>query len=90
MMRDMMPGMMTMMARYYAGRLTVPQLEATRSFYATPTGQAFAVAAASVAADPAFARLMQESMTKAMARAPANMQAMQDELKALGPPPAAK
>jgi hypothetical protein len=43
-----------------------------------------------VAADPAFARLMQESMTKAMARAPANMQAMQDELKALGPPPAAK
>jgi hypothetical protein len=90
MMRDMMPAMLVVMARSYARRLTVAQLNEGHDFYATPTGQAYAVAAASVMADPEFAGLMQSTMTKAMAQMPAQAQAMAEELKALGPLNASK
>lgn len=90
MMRDMMPDMMTVMKRYYARQLTVPQLNEVHDFYATPSGQKFALAAAGVMADAEYGRLMQTTMAKVMERAPAQAKAMTDELKALGPAPASK
>jgi hypothetical protein len=90
MMRDMMPGMMTVMKHYYARQFAVPQLNEVHDFYATPTGQKFALVAAGVMSDPEYARLMQTAMAKAMERAPAQVKTMTEELKALGPAPASK
>lgn len=85
MLRESMPMMMTVMARSYARRLTVAQMDEARGFYATPAGQAFALAASSVMADPEFAAMMQQMMGKAMVRMPPQLKAMTDELRALGP-----
>ncbi len=89
-MREMMPAMMTMMARYYARQLSAADIDATRAFFATPAGKAYAIAAGSVMADPEFATLLQGSMAKAMARIPARVKAMTEELRALDPAAAAK
>lgn len=85
MMQDVMPDIMTVMARYYARQMNVAQIEAVHDFYATPTGQQFALASAGVMADPEYGRLMQSTMKQVMARAPAQVEAMMDELKALQP-----
>lgn len=90
MMREMMPGMMTVMARHYARQLTVSQINEAHDFYATPTGQTFALSAATVIADPEYGRLMQATMAKAMQRASTQAKALTDELRALGPAPTTK
>ncbi|WP_152578169.1 DUF2059 domain-containing protein [Polymorphobacter fuscus] len=82
-MRETMPAMMTVMARAYARRLTVAQMEEAQRFFATAAGQAYVFAAPAVMADPEFAALMQTTMAKAMARMPVRAKAMLDELKAL-------
>jgi hypothetical protein len=41
-------------------------------------------------ADPEYGQLMQSSMSRVMERMPAQAQALNDELKALGPMPAAR
>lgn len=89
-MREMMPEMLGVMARYYANSMTVTQLNEAHDFYATPSGQAFALAAAQVLANPEYAALFQSMTTKAMQRAPLVMQGMAEELKALGPPVTSK
>ncbi len=90
MMRDMMPDMIIVMKRYYARQLTVPQLNEVHDFYATPTGQKFALAAAGVMSDAEYGRLMQTTMAKMMERTPEQAKALNDELKALGPAAASK
>lgn len=90
MMRETMPGIVTVMARYYARQLTLPQIKDAHDFYATPSGQKFALTASGVMADPEYGQLMQSSMRRVMEHMPAQAKALSDELKALEPVPAAK
>lgn len=85
MMRDMMPAMIRIMARSYARQLTVAQMVEARDFYATSSGQAFAIVGATVMSDPEFAGVMQQALVKSMATMPAKSKALVDEINALGP-----
>ncbi|OYU16436.1 MAG: hypothetical protein CFE37_00060 [Alphaproteobacteria bacterium PA4] len=87
-MRDMMPTMMTAAARSYARRLTIAQMDKAKAFFATPDGQAYTLAATDVLADPEYAAMMQQIMSRMMTDMQPRMASVAAELRALDMPAA--
>ena len=85
MLKTNFPGMMDAMANAYARRFTVSQMAEMRSFFETPTGQVYINQAPTVVNDPDVAKWQRTLMTSAMAKMPAEIDAMMAEIRALLP-----
>lgn len=72
-----MPAMFDAMARAYARRFTLDQLQAIDSFFQTPAGHAYVTQAPLVMTDPDFLAVQRSMMTDAMT-------GMQQRMAALG------
>lgn len=66
-MKATMPAMLNAMARAYARRFTLEQLEAIDTFFQTPAGRAYVELAPTVMADPDFLAVQRSMMTDTMA-----------------------
>jgi hypothetical protein len=66
-MKATMPALADAMARAYARRFTLEQLQAISAFYETPAGRAFAEQAPSLMSDPDILAVQRTMMTEAMA-----------------------
>lgn len=82
MLKENLPGMFDAMANAYARRFTVAQMEETQRFFATPTGQIYMKESVMIMSDPDIAAWQRQLMTKAMEKAPAEIEIMTKELKA--------
>ncbi|KRC79855.1 hypothetical protein ASE13_12360 [Sphingomonas sp. Root241] len=76
-MKASMPAMFDAMARAYARRFTLDQLQAIDAFFQTPAGHAYVTLAPTVMADPDFLAVQRSMMTDAMT-------GMQQRMAALG------
>lgn len=90
MLKTNFPGMMEAMANAYARRFSVTQMAEMRSFFETPTGQVYIDQAPTVVNDPDVAKWQRTLMTSAMAKMPAEIDAMMAEIRALLPKGSAK
>ena len=79
-----MPDMIEALTTAYARRFTPEQMAEMEVFFATPTGQAYIAESSKIMTDPAVAAWQQKVMAADMARMPAEVERMMDELKALG------
>jgi hypothetical protein len=77
------PAMFDAMARAYARRFTIDQMQQVAVFFASPAGRAYMDAAPSIFADPDVAAWQQGLMRDSMARMPAAMADLKRELDAL-------
>ncbi|AQR74894.1 hypothetical protein BXU08_15610 [Sphingomonas sp. LM7] len=66
-MKATMPAMMDAMARAYARRFTLDQLQSLNAFFDTPAGRAYAEQAPSLMGDPDVLAAQRMMMTQAMA-----------------------
>lgn len=66
-MKAAMPALADAMARAYARRFTLEQLQAISAFYETPAGRAFAEQAPTLMSDPDILAVQRTMMTEAMA-----------------------
>ena len=85
MLKENFPGMIDAMAHAYARRFTVAQMGEMRAFFETPTGRLYIDQAATIVNDPDVAKWQRDLMGKAMARIPAEADAMMAEIRALPP-----
>ncbi|WP_081668592.1 DUF2059 domain-containing protein [Sphingomonas phyllosphaerae] len=83
MVRTSLPGMFDAMARAYARRFDVAQLEELQRFFATPTGQAYMQAAMTIMSDPDVAAVQRNMMVEAMSRVQADTAAFAKEVAAI-------
>ena len=80
------PGMRAGLARAYAKRYTVEQLEELNRFFATPTGSAYAADSMLIMMDPEVMARMQQAMPEMMRQMPAIMKKAQEAEAALPRP----
>lgn len=89
-----MPEMLEAMARAYARRFTLAQLEAIDGFFQTPAGRAYAEQAPAIMTDPDVLAAQRKMMTEAMAameeRLGALVTTVEDAAKAKAAKPAKK
>lgn len=76
---EMEPVMREGLGRAYASRFTLEQLAATRDFFATPAGSAFAADSYLIFADPEMMAATVEVMPKMMSRLPEMMAALESD-----------
>ncbi len=79
------PDMIEAMTRAYARRFTAPQMVELRSFFMTPTGQAYVTESPTIVNDPDVAKWQRDLMANTMAKIPAAADAMMAEIRALPP-----
>lgn len=79
-----MPGLLDAMAQAYARHFNADQLTKMRTFFASPTGQAYVQESVSIMSDPAVAAWQQKVAGDAMKRMPAEMTKLKADLKAAG------
>lgn len=82
-LRAGLPGMLDAMAHAYARRFTLPQMHDMRTFFATPSGQAYLVQAPTLMSDPDVTAWMGNLMRSSMKRMPDEVGKLTAELKAL-------
>lgn len=82
-LRRSMPGMMTAMARAYARRFDVAQLQEVERFFRTPTGMAYMRASATIMSDPDIAAFQRDMMGEAMQHVQVDAVALAKEVAAL-------
>ncbi|WP_033075490.1 DUF2059 domain-containing protein [Sphingopyxis sp. MWB1] len=82
--KQQLPGLFDAMARAYARRFTVAEMGEVEAFFATPTGQKYAVESVQVMNDPDVAAWQAQSVAKSMERLPAELQRFREELQAAG------
>lgn len=85
MIKAEMPAMMTVMARAYARRFSLAEMDDMKRFFSSPTGQAYVLKSPTVMSDPDVLAWSQAMMTRAMARGPAEAKIIADEIAALPP-----
>ncbi|QNQ09632.1 DUF2059 domain-containing protein [Sphingomonas alpina] len=78
-----LPGMLDAMARAYARRFTLAQLNDMATFFATPTGQVYLAQAPTIMADPDVGVWMNGLMTRSMQRMPDEVAKLKAEIEAL-------
>ncbi len=78
-----LPGMLDAMARAYARRFTLAQLNDMATFFATPTGQIYLTQAPTIMADPDVGAWMNGLMTRSMQRVPDELAKLKAEIEAL-------
>ena len=78
-----LPGMLDAMARAYARRFTLAQLNDMATFFATPTGQIYLTQAPTIMADPDVGAWMNGLMTRSMQRMPDELAKLKAEIEAL-------
>lgn len=81
--RTSLPGMFDAIARAYARRFDVAQMEEIERFFRTPTGQAYMQGAMTVMADPDVAAFQRKMMADAMSRVQADTAAFAKEVAAI-------
>jgi hypothetical protein len=81
-LRESLPGMIEAMARAYARRFDVAQLDDIKRFFATPTGQAYMKTSFSIMADPDIAAWQRKLMSRAMTQMQDDIAAMAKDIEA--------
>lgn len=82
-----MPEMLTAMSRAYARRFTVAQLTELRTFFGSPTGQAYARESMGILSDPDIVAWQRGLMTDSFEKLPGEMELLRQELEeVLGKP----
>ena len=80
-----LPGMIDAMAHAYARRFTRDQLHDLSAFFATPSGQAYIVAAPTVMSDPDVSQWMTGTMRRTQERMPTELTKLMADLQAATP-----
>lgn len=80
-----MPDMMTAMQRAYARRFSVSEMAEIRTFFASPTGQAYMDRGAKIMTDPDVSAWQQKMVAQQMSKMPEATRALAAEIMALPP-----
>lgn len=80
-----MPEMMTAMQRAYARRFSVSEMTEIRTFFASPTGQAYMDRGAKIMTDPDVSAWQQKMISQQMSKMPEATRALAAEIMALPP-----
>ncbi len=78
-----MPGMVEAVARAYARRFTVPQMEEIKQFFQTPTGKIYGEQSQTIMSDPDVVEWQQNMMRRSMADAQRDAPALAAKLRAI-------
>jgi hypothetical protein len=82
-LKENFPGMIDAMAKAYARRFTVAEMDETNRFFSTPTGNRYITQSMTIMNDPDVSAWQQSLMAKSMERIPGEIDAFVNEITAL-------